>query len=71
VYNCDKDLQTLLPFDDHMMQDSENLACNLHIFPLISTTDIEKYRSVWRQTYYDITDKNNKVSFEALGIQYN
>jgi len=51
---------------------------NLSIFPLILPRDIvgnirinsdtENYRSVWRQRYYDITNKN--ISFEGLDIHY-
>ena len=33
-------------------------------------TDIENYRSVWHQTHFDITDKNNNVSFKDLYIHY-
>ena len=30
------------------------------------TLDIENYWSVWSQTYFDLTDKNNNTSFEGL-----
>ena len=36
---------------------------NLHAQEL---TDIENYRSVWRQTHFDITNKNNN----ALNLHY-
>jgi len=28
---------------------------------LVTDSDTEKYRSVWQQTHYEDTDKNNKV----------
>jgi hypothetical protein len=31
---------------------------------------VEMYRSVWRQTHYDATDKNNNIRFEGLDIHY-
>jgi hypothetical protein len=33
-------------------------------------SDTKNYRSVWRQTHYDDTDKNNNDSFEGLDIHY-
>ena len=30
----------------------------------------ENYRPVWRQTHYNVTDKNTNVSFEDLDIQW-
>ena len=33
-------------------------------------TDIENYRSMWRQTHFDITDKINNVSFKDLNKLY-
>ena len=51
--------------------------CNLYIFPLISArnifsingmTMILKIMSVWRQTHYDINDKNNTVNFWYLNL---
>jgi hypothetical protein len=29
-----------------------------------------KYRSLWHQTHFDVTDKNNNFSFEDLDIHY-
>jgi hypothetical protein len=53
---------------------------NLDFFPSISLSDIfsfnltdsdaEKYWSVRHRTYYDVTDRNNIVSFEDLYIPY-
>ena len=34
------------------------------------TLDTENYLSVWCQTHYDFTDKNNKVCFEGLEKYY-
>jgi hypothetical protein len=55
------------------------LITKLDIFALISPSDIvsinqqtytENYLSVWRQTHYDVTDKNNNISYESLNIHY-
>ena len=32
--------------------------------------DIEHNRWVWHQTHYEVTDKNNKVSLDRLGIYF-
>jgi hypothetical protein len=34
-------------------------------------TDLLNNRSVWRQTYYDVTNLNNNVNFEGLDKYYN
>jgi hypothetical protein len=31
---------------------------------------LKNYQSVWRQIHYDVTDKNNDVSFEGHDIYY-
>lgn len=48
------------------------IISNLHIFHRSNiviinelTLNIGNYWSVWRQAYYDITDKNNNVSFKV------
>ena len=40
---------------------------NLHAQEL---TDIENYLSVWCQTHFDVTNKNNNSSFEGLDRYY-
>jgi hypothetical protein len=36
----------------------------------INRLDTENYQSLWPQTYYDVTDKNNNLSLEGLDIYY-
>jgi hypothetical protein len=41
----------------------------LKIINQCDVSDTEDYQPVWCQTHYDVTDKNNNVSFEAHPIR--
>jgi hypothetical protein len=56
-------------------QDSSNLAWYIYLlviypFFLWSGWGIEYYQSVWQQTHYDVTNKNNYVSIVGLNVHY-
>jgi len=36
----------------------------------VRNSHAQVYRSIWRKTHYDVTDKNNNISFEGLDIHY-
>jgi len=54
------------------MREMTVLSVIYTFFPLISPREhiYSKYRSLWHQTHYDVTDKNNYITIESLYKHY-
>ena len=78
IFNCQNflnDCVLQLYFELFQRKNIDCIFSFIHIFSsevvrINELTDCENNRSVWRQTQYDVTDKNNIICFEGLNIHY-